>query len=127
MGVWGFDSHAPGRPDFPSPALHATHPVPPIPISPHHDANEEHIPISIICLVALWWRGLTALLSQCVSLRKRKEKLRTTLVGSGNSPDINKGKGDTLARKSRESPPPHSCEVRNADGDLEGYRKHPAP
>eukprot|EP00983_Pelagomonas_calceolata_P048636 1141144-Pelagomonas_calceolata.AAC.3 len=37
------------------------------------------------------------------------------------------GKGDTLAQESRESPPPQSYETENANGDLEGYKKHPAP
>eukprot|EP00983_Pelagomonas_calceolata_P094602 1157904-Pelagomonas_calceolata.AAC.9 len=38
---------------------------------------------------------------------QRKEKLRRQKV----PPHINQGKGDTLAQKSRESPPPQSCEV----------------
>eukprot|EP00983_Pelagomonas_calceolata_P074831 1152719-Pelagomonas_calceolata.AAC.1 len=48
-------------------------------------------------------------------------------VGRGNSPYINLGKGDTLAQKSRESPPPRSYKTENTNGDLEGYWKHPAP
>eukprot|EP00983_Pelagomonas_calceolata_P085259 1156519-Pelagomonas_calceolata.AAC.1 len=38
-------------------------------------------------------------------------------------------KGDTLAQKSRESPPPQlkSYKEKKANGDLEGYWKHPAP
>eukprot|EP00983_Pelagomonas_calceolata_P056793 1144765-Pelagomonas_calceolata.AAC.1 len=50
--------------------------------------------------------------------------------GRGNSPHIRKerkeelrgrGKGDTLAQRSRESPPPQSCKTESANGDLEGY------
>eukprot|EP00983_Pelagomonas_calceolata_P067944 1149689-Pelagomonas_calceolata.AAC.1 len=36
-------------------------------------------------------------------------------------------KGDTLAQKSRESPPPQSTKLKSAHGDLEGKWKHPAP
>eukprot|EP00983_Pelagomonas_calceolata_P040982 1137844-Pelagomonas_calceolata.AAC.1 len=37
-----------------------------------------------------------------------KEKEKKNNVGRGNSPYINEGKGDTLAQKSRGSPPPRS-------------------
>eukprot|EP00983_Pelagomonas_calceolata_P070835 1150942-Pelagomonas_calceolata.AAC.2 len=57
-------------------------------------------PINIFRLLASWWRELGE--------RKRNEK--KTYVGRGNSPNINKGKGDTLAQKSLESPPPRSYE-----------------
>eukprot|EP00983_Pelagomonas_calceolata_P033195 1039490-Pelagomonas_calceolata.AAC.1 len=42
-------------------------------------------------------------------LRKEKENYVLRLVGRGNSPCINQGEGDTLAQKTRESPPPRSC------------------
>eukprot|EP00983_Pelagomonas_calceolata_P086683 1156806-Pelagomonas_calceolata.AAC.1 len=45
----------------------------------------------------------------------------------GNFLYINLGKGDTLAQKSHESPPPQRYRIRSANGDLEGYWKHPAP
>eukprot|EP00983_Pelagomonas_calceolata_P039390 1137165-Pelagomonas_calceolata.AAC.1 len=48
-------------------------------------------------------------------------------AGRGKSPYINKGKGDTLAQRSCESPPPQCCKTESANGDLEGYWKHPAP
>eukprot|EP00983_Pelagomonas_calceolata_P006297 208488-Pelagomonas_calceolata.AAC.2 len=35
--------------------------------------------------------------------------MKENYVGRGNSPYINQGKGDTLARKSGESPPPQRC------------------
>eukprot|EP00983_Pelagomonas_calceolata_P061174 1146715-Pelagomonas_calceolata.AAC.1 len=54
-------------------------------------------------------------------------KEKKNYVGRGNSPYINQGKGDTLAQKSRESPPPQSYKEEKANVDLEGYRKHPAP
>eukprot|EP00983_Pelagomonas_calceolata_P080913 1155345-Pelagomonas_calceolata.AAC.1 len=38
-----------------------------------------------------------------------------------------RGKGDTLAQKSRVSPPPQSYKEKKANVDLEGYWKHPAP
>eukprot|EP00983_Pelagomonas_calceolata_P009129 295838-Pelagomonas_calceolata.AAC.2 len=38
-----------------------------------------------------------------------------------------KEKGDTLAHKSRESPPPQGYRPESANRDLEGYWKHPAP
>eukprot|EP00983_Pelagomonas_calceolata_P037082 1136172-Pelagomonas_calceolata.AAC.3 len=37
------------------------------------------------------------------------------------------GKGDALAQKSRESPPPQIHKEEKANVDLEGYLKHPAP
>eukprot|EP00983_Pelagomonas_calceolata_P132157 1161840-Pelagomonas_calceolata.AAC.20 len=48
-------------------------------------------------------------------------------VGRGASLYINLGKGDTLAQKSRESPPPHSYRRKRACRDLEGCWKHPDP
>eukprot|EP00983_Pelagomonas_calceolata_P034339 1075720-Pelagomonas_calceolata.AAC.1 len=56
------------------------------------------------------------------SRKKRKENY----VGRGNSLYINLGKGDAL-EKSRESPPQQSYKTESANGDLEGYWKHPAP
>eukprot|EP00983_Pelagomonas_calceolata_P086919 1156856-Pelagomonas_calceolata.AAC.2 len=46
----------------------------------------------------------------------------------GQKPVIKRksGKGNTLAQKSRESPPPQCYKTQNANGDLEGYLKHPA-
>eukprot|EP00983_Pelagomonas_calceolata_P049809 1141674-Pelagomonas_calceolata.AAC.6 len=38
-----------------------------------------------------------------------------------------RGNGDTLAPKSRESPPPQSFRTRSVNGGLEGYWKHPDP
>eukprot|EP00983_Pelagomonas_calceolata_P000004 175-Pelagomonas_calceolata.AAC.1 len=40
---------------------------------------------------------------------------------------IKYGKGDTLAQKCRESPPPQSYETESANGDLKGFWKHLAP
>eukprot|EP00983_Pelagomonas_calceolata_P054051 1143543-Pelagomonas_calceolata.AAC.1 len=37
------------------------------------------------------------------------------------------GKGDVLAQKSREYPQPQGYGPESANGDLEGYRNHPAP
>eukprot|EP00983_Pelagomonas_calceolata_P121411 1160798-Pelagomonas_calceolata.AAC.7 len=48
-------------------------------------------------------------------------------LGRGNSPYINQGKGDTLAQKSHEPPPPQRYKEEKANGDLEGYWRHPAP
>eukprot|EP00983_Pelagomonas_calceolata_P070301 1150739-Pelagomonas_calceolata.AAC.6 len=58
-----------------------------------------------------------------------KKKKRKNYVGmqiplcKGNSPYIDKGKGDALAQRSRESPP-QSYERESVDGDLEGFWKH---
>eukprot|EP00983_Pelagomonas_calceolata_P010676 345612-Pelagomonas_calceolata.AAC.1 len=69
--------------------------------------------------------------TQCTSLLNpgmgRKEKKgKKNYVGRGNSPYINQGKRDTLAQKSRESPPPPRW-IKIIGGDLEGYLRHPAP
>eukprot|EP00983_Pelagomonas_calceolata_P011856 380684-Pelagomonas_calceolata.AAC.1 len=40
--------------------------------------------------------------------KSQVEKEKKNYVGRGNSPYINQKKGDTLAQKSRESPPPQS-------------------
>eukprot|EP00983_Pelagomonas_calceolata_P044643 1139394-Pelagomonas_calceolata.AAC.1 len=37
------------------------------------------------------------------------------------------GKGETLAQKSHKFPPPRSFQIEHANGDLEGYWKHPVP
>eukprot|EP00983_Pelagomonas_calceolata_P043685 1138996-Pelagomonas_calceolata.AAC.2 len=57
----------------------------------------------------------------------KPKKERETYVDRGNSPYITKGKGNTLAQKSHEPPPPQSYKTKNANGDLEGHWKHPAP
>eukprot|EP00983_Pelagomonas_calceolata_P054071 1143556-Pelagomonas_calceolata.AAC.2 len=53
-----------------------------------------------------------------------------------NAPYINYGKGDTLAQKRKkhtlaqkscESPLSQDCRPESANGDLEGYWKHPVP
>eukprot|EP00983_Pelagomonas_calceolata_P078913 1154437-Pelagomonas_calceolata.AAC.2 len=49
------------------------------------------------------------------------------LVAEKALPASIKGKGDTLAQKCCESPPPRSYETENANGDLEGNWKQPAP
>eukprot|EP00983_Pelagomonas_calceolata_P124957 1161164-Pelagomonas_calceolata.AAC.4 len=41
-------------------------------------------------------------------------------VCRGNFPYVNQGKGDTLAQKSHEPPPPQRCKIKSANGDLEG-------
>eukprot|EP00983_Pelagomonas_calceolata_P018246 571689-Pelagomonas_calceolata.AAC.1 len=63
-----------------------------------------------------------------------EEEKKKYYVGRGNYPCINnlliiplKGKGDTLAQRSRDSPPPQSYKPESANGDLEHYWKHPAP
>eukprot|EP00983_Pelagomonas_calceolata_P086293 1156727-Pelagomonas_calceolata.AAC.4 len=40
-----------------------------------------------------------------------KEERKKNYVGVGNSPYINQGEGDTLAQKSRESPPLQSYQI----------------
>eukprot|EP00983_Pelagomonas_calceolata_P089170 1157285-Pelagomonas_calceolata.AAC.5 len=54
-------------------------------------------------------------------------KKKKNHVGRGNSPYINKGKGDTLTQKSLETPPPQSCKIMSANGNLEDLWEHPAP
>eukprot|EP00983_Pelagomonas_calceolata_P017698 556432-Pelagomonas_calceolata.AAC.2 len=60
---------------------------------------------------------------------RKKRKKKKNYKGGGNPLYINSGKGDTLAQKSRESPPTQSYKIVNAraNGDLEYYWKHPAP
>eukprot|EP00983_Pelagomonas_calceolata_P064053 1147959-Pelagomonas_calceolata.AAC.1 len=55
------------------------------------------------------------------------EWLKENNVGRRNSPFIDHGKGVTLAQKSHESPPPQGYRPVSANGDLEGYWKHPDP
>eukprot|EP00983_Pelagomonas_calceolata_P024602 774829-Pelagomonas_calceolata.AAC.2 len=47
-------------------------------------------------------------------------KKRRNHVGRGNSPYINGGKGDTLAQKSHESPPPLSCKKKHVSRLIDG-------
>eukprot|EP00983_Pelagomonas_calceolata_P085380 1156540-Pelagomonas_calceolata.AAC.2 len=54
-------------------------------------------------------------------------KKKKNYVGREKSPYINEVKGDTLAQSSRESPPPQSYKTGNANWELKGYWKHPAP
>eukprot|EP00983_Pelagomonas_calceolata_P037663 1136454-Pelagomonas_calceolata.AAC.2 len=53
------------------------------------------------------------------------EHVKNTCLLEGSCPALEKG--DTLAQKSLESPPPRRLQKEGSNGDLKGYWKHPAP
>eukprot|EP00983_Pelagomonas_calceolata_P042040 1138316-Pelagomonas_calceolata.AAC.1 len=70
----------------------------------------------------------------CMAVKRKKEspcvqdladnhpnplKEKEDFGGRGNSPNINSEKGDTLAQKGRDSPPPQSYKTGRASGDVE--------